>query len=707
MPIRRRFQSTGFRAVHFFRLALLQLTLVALAAPAIAAAPLPVIFDTDMDSDCDDAGALAILHALADRGEVRILATTVSARHRWSGPCVDAINTYFGRPDIPIGIPPATPNRQGSKYAETIAKEFPHDFPSDGERPDAATVYRRVLAAQPDGSVTLVTVGDLTNVRDLLASKPDSISPLDGVELARTKVKCWFCMGSRYPADRDPARWGNFKMDPQATVEAISLWPRPIVFTGGGEFARALSTGARLKELPPDNPVRRVYELYFGGEAKDRHSADLITVMVAARGTGAPWKLVTQGHNHIFKNGTHEWRETPDDPNQSYVSMLQPGTDPDAVAAEMEELMLHLPDPAPKNAEQSPDRSFLSPPQIISTSPGPEYQADRRKFQGIPSLARSPQGRLWAVWYASRSGGEDQNNYVVVYTSGDDGRTWLGPALVIDPDRKGPVRAFDPQVWLDPAGRLWVLWAQATGHDGSVAGVWAVTTKTPDVAEPQWSAPRRLTDGIMMGKPTVLSTGEWVLPASTWRTTDHSARAVVSTDRGETWVLRGGCQVPPKMRQFDEHMIVERRDGSLWMLIRSNTGFLLESTSSDRGRTWTLAQPSAIKHPSARFFIRRLASGRLLLVKHHKTDGRRRLTALLSDDDGKTWSDGLLLDERGTISYPDGVQADDGRIFIIYDRNRTRDCEILMAVFTEADVAAGKPGAQTRLRVLVNRGKGM
>lgn len=349
------------------------------------------------------------------------------------------------------------------------------------------------------------------------------------------------------------------------------------------------------------------------------------------------------------------------------------------------------------------DDSFLKPPQTVTTNPGPEYQPERRKFQGIPSVARSPKGRLWAVWYASPTGREDRNNFVLAVTSGDEGKTWTEAVLVIDPDGKGTVRAFDPEVWVDPNGKLWVFWAQAVGHDGSIAGVWAITTENPEDANPEWSKPRRLTDGIMMCKPTILSTGEWVLPASTWKKTDNSARMVVSTDEGKSWEVRGGCQIPPSMRVFDEHMIVERKNGSLWMLVRSNTGFLLESISRDRGKNWPTAKPSSISHPSARFFIRRLNSGNLLLVKHHNTKERKNLTALVSKDDGKTWSDGLLLDERGTISYPDGVQAADGRIFIIYDRNRTKDRQIFLAVFKEEDVTAGKPSDQTRLRVLVNQ----
>jgi len=347
---------------------------------------------------------------------------------------------------------------------------------------------------------------------------------------------------------------------------------------------------------------------------------------------------------------------------------------------------------------------FLNPPQVIQ-EPGPEYRVSSRTFQGIPSLARSPSGRLWATWYASKTGGEDHNNYVVLATSGDDGRTWQEPVLVIDPDGEGPVRAYDPELWVDPDGRLWLFWAQAVRHAASKGGVWSLVTEKPDDAEPEWSGPRRLTDGVMMCKPTVLSSGEWVLPASTWFI-DDSAKMVVSTDRGGTWAVRGTCHVPKDVRTFDEHMIVERKDKSLWMLLRTKAG-IGESTSNDRGRTWTEARPAPIQHPSARFFIRRLSSGRLLLVKHGPIDrrtDRSHLTAYLSEDDGSTWSAGLLLDHRKYVSYPDGVQGPDGTIHIIYDYDRTGQREILLARFTEKDVlAATIVSDRSRLKMLVNK----
>jgi predicted neuraminidase len=358
-------------------------------------------------------------------------------------------------------------------------------------------------------------------------------------------------------------------------------------------------------------------------------------------------------------------------------------------------------------AAATPNQGFLSAPQHVGP-PTSAHAVTNRAFQGIPSLAVAPGGRLWGIWYAGVTPAEDHNNYVVLSTSADGGATWR-EALVVDPDASGPVRAYDPEVWLAPDGRLFVFWTQAEGHDGAIAGVWSMSTSTPDAAQPQWSAPRRLTDGIMMCKPLVLSSGEWALPASTWRTTDQSARLIVSENRGQTWALRGACNVPAGDRQFDEHMFIERRDGSLWLLARTKYG-LGESVSTDRGRTWPELRATAISHPSARFFISRLLSGQLLLVKHgplDKKSGRSHLTAFVSGDDGRTWSGGLVLDERAGVSYPDGQQTADGVIRIIYDFSRTETRQILLATFREEDVAAGRAvSGAMRLRQVVSQASG-
>ena len=84
-----------------------------------------IIFDTDIHTDCDDAGAMAVLHALADRGECEILAMMCSTKDPFSAPVIDVINTYYGRPDIPIGIPKREGVLRKSKYTRGVATEFP------------------------------------------------------------------------------------------------------------------------------------------------------------------------------------------------------------------------------------------------------------------------------------------------------------------------------------------------------------------------------------------------------------------------------------------------------------------------------------------------------------------------------------------------------------------------------------------------------
>lgn len=300
--------------------------------------PARIIFDTDMDTDCDDTGALAILHTLADRGECEILATIVCSHFPYSAPCTEAINTYFGRPDIPIGVPKgggASIDR-GSRYAKQIAERFPTTLKTNDDAPDAVQVYRKILSQQDDHSVVICSVGYLTNLAYLMASEGDEFTPLSGMELIEQKVKLWVCMGGRYPKHLDPKVYGNFKPDPKSAVKAANELPGRVVFSGLGND---IYTGYGLKELSDDNPVKIAYQLFLRDQDA-RNSWDPVAVMYAVRPHLDFWKLKEKGYNHIFENGTNEWRDE-DKPNHNLLVM-----DEDAkptLQNMMEELMTTVP----------------------------------------------------------------------------------------------------------------------------------------------------------------------------------------------------------------------------------------------------------------------------------------------------------------------------------------------------------------------------
>jgi hypothetical protein len=356
-------------------------------------------------------------------------------------------------------------------------------------------------------------------------------------------------------------------------------------------------------------------------------------------------------------------------------------------------------------------------PPALNTSPLPKYDYDQLDYGMTIGIAPTPGGRLWACWVA---GGDSPAAFFVLATSDDNGEHWSKPKLVLDAHSKNlprPRSILVGNLWTDPLGRLWLFFDQSMDMFDGRAGVWAAICRNPDDDDPTWSKPRRIWHGVTLNKPTILSSGEWMLPISLDQRGGfgpfqgcfgeldplRGANVFVSHDEGTTWNRRGKAVFPNP--DWHEHMIVQRKDGSLWMLARTTKG-LMESTSRDGGRTWTAPVNSAIKHPNARFHIRRLRSGRLLLIKHgdevdsHR--GRVQLSAWLSDDDGKTWTGGLILDERTGVSYPDGFQSENGTIFISYDRNRASDGEILLARFTEADILAKQlvtPTSKTKLLI--------
>lgn len=286
-----------------------------------------LILDTDLGSDCDDVGALAVLHALEKRGEVRILCATHCSPAPGGAACLEVINRYYGRGDIPVGRrtdadQPADPIYD--VYGSAVAEAFFYDKDIN-QMAEAVDLLRQTLAAQPDGSVTLAAIGSLYNIARLLTSPPDGRSPLGGAELVERKVKELVIMGGCF-ADPDSDYYVrpefNIKCDIPAARRVAELCPVPTVFSGY-EIGQQLITGSRLYELQdPGNPVWYAYYLHRQFSLRTegwenapvtsfgRPSWDQSTVLYAVRGAGEDFVLSPRGRVEIDAEGVT--RFTPD-----------------------------------------------------------------------------------------------------------------------------------------------------------------------------------------------------------------------------------------------------------------------------------------------------------------------------------------------------------------------------------------------------------
>ena len=279
----------------------------------------PIIFDTDLGYDCDDAGALAVLHALADKGEAELLATITVVSDPYSAGALDVINTYYGRPDLPVGAYQGERWREAwpywlapeTRFLEPLVTNYESDIETNAQAEEAGALYRKTLALRPDKSVTVVTVGFLQNLADLLRSPGDAHSPLTGRNLVAQKVEKLVVMGGRYPSSPDQKEFnlgaGPYE-DGSAAQAVVQTWPTPIVFSGS-EIGGEIRTGGPLRDMLPENPVALAYDLFPGTDAQgERQSWDLTAVLYAVRGEGALWSLREDEHIVVRENGSHVWQ---------------------------------------------------------------------------------------------------------------------------------------------------------------------------------------------------------------------------------------------------------------------------------------------------------------------------------------------------------------------------------------------------------------
>ena len=276
-----------------------------------------IIFDTDIGWDCDDAGALALLHRLCDAGEAELLATIHCYDHPYVAGCLDAINTHCGRP-VPVGLNYAQPRNHPDTYARALDEAFPNRYPAaclgTPDAPaDSLALMRKLLAEAEDGSVTIVTVGDQANLARLVTSEADEYSPLSGTELISRKVARTVVMGGRFyegwpmviysdninnigPVTTE---WNIFDHIPAAQTVA-KLWPGELVYASTEIGTYVVTMKGWKAETMPNDPVALSYGIHNGGVG--RSSWDHTAVLEAVR-PGAYWNYRPYGRVSVDDKG--------------------------------------------------------------------------------------------------------------------------------------------------------------------------------------------------------------------------------------------------------------------------------------------------------------------------------------------------------------------------------------------------------------------
>ena len=345
-------------------------------------------------------------------------------------------------------------------------------------------------------------------------------------------------------------------------------------------------------------------------------------------------------------------------------------------------------------------------PDII-TNPSESFYPVSRLWQGIPGIAKTKGGRLFASIYSGGTQEPHKENYAIYMVSDNDGAIWIDPFLIVDHPHED-VHVFDPSLQVDPLGRLWICWNQRVETPRGTPGWWAIRIDDPDAPLEELkktiaqTKPVRIATGLRINKFIVLDNGEWLQPVSHTGTTGF-INIYISADQGKTWKLQGRMN---GMSSITEPMAVQKENSHIWLLIRTTiTGGIGQSFSYDYGKKWTAMAdnlPEPLRGPQSRFYLSRLKSGALLFVNNASETERRDMTAYLSCDDGETWPYSLLLDDRYP-SYPDGIQDEEGNVYVVWDYGRGTAGELVLSVFTENDIKNGAFGTGSRSRVIVSK----
>ncbi len=236
-----------------------------------------LIIDTDMGGDCDDAGALALAHNIADEANVHILGCVHCGSEISGAVAIKAINDYYNRPEIPVGLNTSDTFLEGDAYTR-YTKQIMDDYLKERSMPEfssSVALLRKLLSENTD--VTIAVIGMQNNIEELLKSKGDDISPLTGLELVKKSVRNMYIMGGNF-TNADYEEY-NIKMHIESARYVANHFPAPIIYCGF-ELGSKIKTGKNLANCPDNNPVKKSYKIYLEGDIC-RESWDLITVYCA------------------------------------------------------------------------------------------------------------------------------------------------------------------------------------------------------------------------------------------------------------------------------------------------------------------------------------------------------------------------------------------------------------------------------------------
>lgn len=311
------------------------LFLLTLLLPAAGFAQQRVILDTDIDSDVDDAGTLAMLYNLHDRDVINLLGIIVTSDDPFAPTCVSALNAWYGKKDLLLGFLEGQDSlKNHSRYTRQLSEEYPHALPTWKEAATATETYRKLLAGSPDNSVTILTIGHLSSLQKLLQSSADSLSALDGKALIAAKVQKWYCMGGEFPEGKE----ANFsRPDPASTPYCLNNWNKEVIFCGW-EIGQPVVTGdtAFKHKLPAGHPVSRAYELYnnFAGRA----SWDQVTAFLLTDRASRYFTIDNKGICVVAPDGSNRW--IPGKEGKQGIVRFKAGVNMQQLADEVTKLML-------------------------------------------------------------------------------------------------------------------------------------------------------------------------------------------------------------------------------------------------------------------------------------------------------------------------------------------------------------------------------